>query len=73
MIKDDQQSTSILYSFIQQVLWMVLDGDFNAEIRQVFVDDGQLLRGSSVASTYKHKMLIGTVQGGMMFCHIQAF
>lgn len=56
-----------------QVLWMVLDRDFNAEIREVFVDDGQLLRGSSVASTYKHKMLIGTVQGGMMFCHIQAF
>ncbi|XP_077986872.1 serum paraoxonase/arylesterase 1-like [Glandiceps talaboti] len=42
-------------------------------IREVFMDDGSLISGSSVASFYGNKLLIGTVFDKMALCEITAF
>ncbi|XP_038047028.1 serum paraoxonase/arylesterase 2-like [Patiria miniata] len=57
-----------------QVLKVVLDKDLNADVREVLMDDGQLLaRGSSVASTYGQQMLVGTVKNKMLYCQLLAY
>ncbi|XP_077867925.1 serum paraoxonase/arylesterase 2-like [Saccoglossus kowalevskii] len=43
----------------------------NVDIQQVFMDDGSLLKGSSVASYYDNKMLVGTVLDKLGFCEIK--
>ncbi|XP_070532152.1 serum paraoxonase/arylesterase 1-like [Ptychodera flava] len=45
----------------------------NTEFREVFMDDGSLISGSSVASYYDDKILIGTVFEKTAFCEIKAF
>ncbi|XP_022102911.1 serum paraoxonase/arylesterase 1-like [Acanthaster planci] len=56
-----------------QVLWVRFDAELNPEIREVLADDGTLLKGSSVASVYGQKMLVGTVGNQMMMCDLLAF
>ncbi|XP_070581951.1 serum paraoxonase/arylesterase 1-like [Ptychodera flava] len=42
------------------------------EIQEVFVDDGALISGSSVASVYKNKLLVGSVIHTTVYCDINA-
>nr|XP_006820192.1 PREDICTED: serum paraoxonase/arylesterase 1-like [Saccoglossus kowalevskii] len=41
------------------------------DIHQVLMDDGSFLKGSSVASYYDNKMLVGTVVDKLGFCEIK--
>ncbi|XP_077862937.1 serum paraoxonase/arylesterase 1-like [Saccoglossus kowalevskii] len=43
----------------------------DVDIQQVLMDDGTLVSGSSVASFYNNKMLIGTVVDKMAYCEIK--
>ncbi|XP_070581953.1 serum paraoxonase/arylesterase 2-like [Ptychodera flava] len=43
-------------------------GDY--EIQEVFVDDGAIISGSSVAKFYKNKLLIGSVLHTTLYCEI---
>ncbi|XP_077977303.1 serum paraoxonase/arylesterase 1-like [Glandiceps talaboti] len=43
------------------------------DIREVFMNDGSLIKGSTVASHYDNKMLIGTVVDKVAYCEINAF
>ncbi|XP_077977178.1 serum paraoxonase/lactonase 3-like [Glandiceps talaboti] len=43
------------------------------DIRQVFMNDGSLISGSSVASYYDNQLLVGTVLQKMAYCEIRAF
>ncbi|XP_070532151.1 serum paraoxonase/arylesterase 1-like [Ptychodera flava] len=45
----------------------------NIEVREVLMDDGSLIKGSSVASYYDNKMLVGTVANKLAYCEIIAF
>ncbi|XP_038047029.1 serum paraoxonase/arylesterase 1-like [Patiria miniata] len=56
-----------------QVLRMRLDADLNPDVREVLADDGKLLKGSSVASVYGNKMLVGTITNQMILCDLIAF
>ncbi|XP_072046787.1 serum paraoxonase/arylesterase 2-like [Amphiura filiformis] len=56
-----------------QVLRIALDKELNTNIREVLMDDGDLLRGSSVASLYKRRLLVGSVMDNLLFCEIQAY
>ncbi|XP_038047563.1 serum paraoxonase/arylesterase 2-like [Patiria miniata] len=57
-----------------QVLKVTFDKDLNADVREVLIDDGQLLAsGSSVACTYGQQMLVGTVREKMLYCQLLAY
>ncbi|XP_033629796.1 serum paraoxonase/arylesterase 2-like [Asterias rubens] len=56
-----------------QVLRVHLDQYLNPSVREVLADDGGVLRGSSVASVYGEKMLVGTVTSQMLYCELQAY
>ncbi|XP_070532140.1 serum paraoxonase/arylesterase 1-like [Ptychodera flava] len=43
------------------------------DIRQVFMDDGNMVSGASSASYYDNKLLVGTVIHKMAYCEIKAF
>ncbi|XP_070532141.1 serum paraoxonase/arylesterase 1-like [Ptychodera flava] len=45
----------------------------NIDVREVLMDDGSLIKGSSVASYYDNKMLIGTVVHKLAYCELIAF
>ena len=64
-----------LHTFLlsSQVLRVSLDKDLNVDVREVLADDGQLLRGSSVACTHGERMLVGTIKNKMLYCDLLAF
>ncbi|XP_077986246.1 serum paraoxonase/arylesterase 1-like [Glandiceps talaboti] len=43
------------------------------DIREVFMNDGTLLKGGSGASYYDNKLLVGTVFDKLAYCEIKAF
>ncbi|XP_070532142.1 serum paraoxonase/arylesterase 1-like isoform X1 [Ptychodera flava] len=45
----------------------------NIDVREVLMDDGSLIKGSSVASYYDNKMLVGTVVHKLAYCELSAF
>ncbi|XP_070532150.1 serum paraoxonase/arylesterase 1-like [Ptychodera flava] len=45
----------------------------NIDVREVLMDDGSLIKGSSVASYYDNKMLVGTVVHKLAYCELMAF
>ncbi|XP_077986839.1 serum paraoxonase/arylesterase 1-like isoform X2 [Glandiceps talaboti] len=43
------------------------------DVTEVFMNDGTLMKGSSVASYYDNRMLIGTVVDKLVYCEIRTF
>ncbi|XP_067685764.1 serum paraoxonase/arylesterase 1-like [Haliotis asinina] len=53
-----------------QVLQVKLKEGTVSSVTELFVDDGHLLSGSSVAVVYKKKMLIGSVINKLVYCDV---
>lgn len=55
-----------------QVLMLHIKDGYNiTDVTELYSDEGRTLYGSSVASMWKNKMLIGTVQHKLMFCDVK--
>ncbi|XP_071100728.1 serum paraoxonase/arylesterase 2-like isoform X2 [Haliotis cracherodii] len=53
-----------------QILQVKLKEGTVSSVTELFVDDGHLLSGSSVAVVYKKKMLIGSVLNKLVYCDV---
>ncbi|XP_033108199.1 serum paraoxonase/arylesterase 2-like [Anneissia japonica] len=88
-VSPDQRTIYVSTSFSQQlhvysrkedssleavkVLHVQFDQDWNATIREVYADNGNNFKGSSVASFYGDQMLVGSITGNLLHCHVYAF
>ncbi|XP_071952481.1 serum paraoxonase/arylesterase 2-like [Antedon mediterranea] len=56
-----------------QILHIHFDGDWNETIREVYADNGNNFKGSSVASFYGNQMLVGSITGHLLRCDVRGF
>ncbi|XP_072047329.1 serum paraoxonase/arylesterase 2-like [Amphiura filiformis] len=58
---------------VAQVLWIHFSDNLDYNLKEVLMDDGKILQGSSVATYHHGNLLVGTANGKMLFCEVLAF
>ncbi len=68
--KCENPSMKIVDNVSLQVLQVKLKDGLVSAVRELFVDDGQLITGSAVATVYKNRMLIGSIFDSLVYCDV---